>query len=120
MKSINFNMLNETSMQAVLGNITKDILKAMYGVDFRFDVDLANISSLIKEEENNLTFSIKGEPAQVKSYVKSIARMKFYLDAMMEKGKDHPMALKRKAELDQATKEFEMETGFAWPFKHEG
>jgi len=39
---------------------------------------------------------------------------------MMEMGKDHPMALKRKAELDQATKEFEMETGFAWPFKHEG
>ena len=46
--------------------------------------------------------------------------MKFYLDAMMEMGHEHPMTAKRKEELDQATEEFERETGLSWPFKHEG
>lgn len=119
MKKIDFQALNETSMQAVIGNLSKHILRAMYGVDFRFDVDLSNLSQLMKEQEE-IKFSIKGTPEQVKSYIKSIARTKFYLDAMAEFGKEHPMALKRKAELDQATEEYERETGLSWPFKHEG
>ena len=52
MKSINFFIVNE-SLQAMIGNITKSIIKSMYGVDFRFDVDLANISQLMKEEGKN-------------------------------------------------------------------
>tara|TARA_R100000030_G_scaffold69508_1_gene53270 strand:- start:86 stop:448 length:363 start_codon:yes stop_codon:yes gene_type:complete len=120
MISLNFNLLNETSLQSVVGNLTKEIIKSMYGVDFRFDIDLINLQSLIKEQEEGLKFSIKGEPSQVKSYIKSVARMKFYLDAMMEMGHEHPMTAKRKEELDQATEEFERETGLSWPFKHEG
>jgi hypothetical protein len=120
MISINFNLLNETSIQSMVGNLTKEIIKSMYGVDFRIDVDLVNLSNLIKENESNLKFSIKGERAQVKSYVRSVARMKFYLDAILEKGKEHPLTMKRKEELDQATREFENETGLIWPFKHEG
>ena len=119
MISLNFNMLNETSGNRLIGNLTREIIKAMYGVDFRFDVDLVNLQNLIKEQEEGLKFSIKGEPSQVKSYIKSVARMKFYLDAMMEMGKEHPMTGKRKVELDQATQEFEKETGLSWPFKHE-
>jgi hypothetical protein len=120
MKSIDFNLLRETSLQAVVGNITKDILKAMYGVDFRIDVDLINLSALMKEEQNEKKFSIKGHPEQVKSYIKAVARTKFYLDAIMEMGKEHPMTMKRKAELDQSISEFESETSVSWPFKHEG
>jgi len=120
MKSIDFNLLNEASLQRVIGNMTKDILQAMYGVDFRFDVDLVNLSALMKEEQNEKKYSIKGHPEQVKSYVKAIARTKFYLDAITEKGKQHPMSVKRKAELDQAVSEFESETSVKWPFKHEG
>ena len=120
MKSINFRLVNE-SLQRMIGTVTKDILKAMYGVDFKFNVDLATLSQALKEQDmSQKKFSIKGEPEQVKSYIKSIARMKFYLDAMMEMGKEHPMTAKRKVELDQATQEFERETGLSWPFKHEG
>lgn len=119
MKTIDFRLVNE-SFRTMLGNITKDILSAMYGVDFRFDVDLVNINALMKEEDSNKRFSIKGKPEQVKTYVKSVAKTKFYLDAMVEFGKEHPMAIKRKEELDQAVSQFEMETGVTWPFKHEG
>lgn len=118
MKTLNFLLVNE-SLQRMIGNITKDILKAMYGVDFRFDVDLANLSQVMKEQQEELKFSIKGEPQQVKSYVKATARTKFYLDAMVEFGKEHPMTAKRKTELEQAVSEFESETGITWPFKHE-
>lgn len=119
MKTLNFLAVNE-SLQRMIGNITKDIIRAMYGVDFRFDVDLTNLSQIMREQQEELKFSIKGEPEQVKSYVKATARTKFYLDAMAEFGKEHPMAMKRKAELDQAVSEFEGETGVSWPFKHEG
>jgi|TARA_B100000282_G_scaffold293326_1_gene268453 hypothetical protein len=120
MNVIDFRSINEASLQRVLGNVTKNILRSMYGVDFKFDVDLTNLSALMKEEENIKKFSIRGEPAQVKSYIKATARMKFYLDAMMEFGKKHPTAIKRKEELDQAVSEFQQETGVTWPFKHEG
>ena len=119
MKTIDFRLINE-SMRTAIGNMTKEILRAMYGIDFRFDVDLVNINPLIKEEDGDKRFSIKGKPEQVKSYVKSVARTKFYLDAMMEFGKEHPMAIKRKEELDQSVSQFELETGVTWPFKHEG
>ena len=117
MKSIDFRLVNE-SLQRMIGNMTKGIIKAMYGVDFKFDVDLAKLSQTMNEE-NTQKFSIKGEVEQVKSYVKATARTKFYLDAIMEFGKEHPMTTKRKTELDQAVSEFESETGITWPFKHE-
>ena len=116
--TLDFTVLNE-SLQNMIGNVTKSILKAMYGVDFRFDVDLASLPSLMKEEEH-LNFTIRGEKSKVKSYVRAVARMKFYLDAMVDYGKEHPMAVKRKEELDLAVREFEQETGARWPFKHEG
>jgi len=117
MKSIDFRLVNE-SLQRMIGNMTKELIKAMYGVDFRFDVDLATLSQVMKEE-NTQEFSIKGKPEQVRSYVKATARTKFYLDAIMDLGKEHPMTAKRKTELDQAVSEFENETGITWPFKHE-
>ena len=117
MKSIDFRLVNE-SLQRMIGNMTKEIIKAMYGVDFKFDVDLATLSQVMKEG-NTLEFSIKGEPEQVKSYEKATARTKFYLDAMEEFGKEQPMTMKRKEELDQAVSDFERETGITWPFKHE-
>lgn len=117
MKSIDFRLVNE-SLQRMIGNMTKEIIKAMYGVDFRFDVDLATLSQVMKEE-NTQEFSIRGKPEQVRSYVKATARTKFYLDAIMDLGKEHPMTAKRKTELDQAVSEFENETGITWPFKHE-
>ena len=120
MNTIDLRTLNEGTIRGAIGKITKEILRAMYGVDFRFDVDLASLATLMKEEENNKKFSIKGEPNQVKSYVKAVARMKFYLDAIVEFDKKHPMAIKRREELDQAVSEFEQETGISWPFKHEG
>lgn len=116
--TLDFTVLNE-SLQNMIGNVTKSILKAMYGVDFRFDVDLANLPNLMKEQEQ-LNFTIRGEKSKVKSYVKAVARMKFYLDAMMDYGKEHPMTIKRKEELDLAVGDFEQETGARWPFKHEG
>ena len=118
MNTLDFTSLNE-GLTNLIGNVTKSIIKAMYGVDFRFDVDLANIGTLVKEE-NELKFSIKGEPSQVKSYVKAVTRMKFYLDSMADYGKDHPNTTKRKELLDAAVVEFEQETGVSWPFKHEG
>lgn len=118
MKTLDFTNLNE-GLTKFIGNVTKSILKAMYGVDFRFDVDLTNLGSLMKEE-NELKFSIKGKPGQVKSYVKAVARTKFYLDSMADYGKDHPNSVKRKELLDAAVLEFEQETGVSWPFKHEG
>ena len=109
MKSINFRMLNE-SLQRMLGNITKEILHAMYGVDFKFEMDLANIAAAMKEQMEQKKISIKGENSQVRSYILATARMKFYLDAIKEFGKQHPTAIKRKEELDQAVLEFEQET----------
>ena len=120
METLDFKALNETSLQHVIGNMTKEIIKAMYGVDFKFDVDLTNLSAIMKEQADSKKFKIRGEPAQVKSYVKAVARMKFYLDAMMEFGKEHPMEIKRKEELEQAVSELEREAGVTWPFKHEG
>ena len=87
MRNIDFRLVNE-SLQRMIGNMTKELIKAMYGVDFRFDVDLATLSQVMKEE-NTQEFSIKGEPEQVRSYVKATARTKFYLDAVMEFGKKH-------------------------------
>ena len=120
MKRIDFRLMNE-SLQRMIGTITKDILKSMYGVDFKFNVDLATLSQALREEEaSQKKFSIKGEPEQVKSYIKATAMMKFYLDAIIDHGDEHPMTNKRKIELDQAVVEFERETGVTWPFKHEG
>lgn len=120
MKSIDFQLVTE-SLQRMIGTVTKDILKAMYGVDFKFNVDLATLSQALKEEEmSQKKFSIKGKPEQVKSYIKATAKMKFFLDALLDYGDDHPMTSKRKAELDQAVVEFERETGVTWPFIHEG
>ena len=119
MKSIDFRILNE-SLQRMMGNVTKGILKSMYGVDFKFEVDLANIGAAMREEMEEQKISIKGENSQVRSYILATARTKFYLDAMMEFGKEHPTSIKRKEELDQAVLDFEQETGVTWPFKHEG
>jgi len=118
MKTIDFRLINE-SLQRMIGNMTKQIIKSMYGVDFRFDVDLSTLSQVMREDQGEKKFSIKGEPEQVRSYVKAVARTKFYLDSIAEKGKEHPMSAKRKAELDQAVSEFESETSVQWPFKHE-
>ena len=53
METLDFKALNETSLQNVIGNMTKEIIKAMYGVDFKFDVDLTNLSAIMKEQADS-------------------------------------------------------------------
>ena len=60
---------------------------------------------------------IKGNPAQVNSFVKAIANEKRYMDSWRHHGLDDPRTYKNKAVLQNSISDFERLTGLHWPFE---
>ena len=111
-------LLNEAGMLSALGSWTKSILKHMYGKDVKMvgNVSVSSISDIIKEEDEEPNFIIKGKYRDVKAYATAIVKQKLYLDAYSEHGKEHPQTVKAREELRPATADFESATGLEWPF----
>jgi len=114
-------LLNEAGILSALGSWTKSILKHMYGKDVKMvgNVNVGTISDIIKEDEEEPNFIIKGRYRDVKAYASAIVKEKAYLDAYSEFGKDHPQTVKARENLRPAVAEFESATGLKWPFVDE-
>ena len=93
----------------------------MYGKDVKMvgNVNVGTISDIIKEDEEEPNFIIKGRYRDVKAYASAIVKEKAYLDAYSEFGKDHPQTVKARENLRPAVAEFESATGLKWPFVDE-
>ena len=78
-----------------------------------------DIGVKLKEEEhsNEGGFVIRGKYRDVKAYAQALGRERDYIVASAEYGQEHPITVKAKAELDQASNKFERLTGVKWPFK---
>jgi len=61
--------------------------------------------------------SVKGSPAQVDSFVRTLAGEKRYLSSLSQYGLNNPKTFKDKFKLDRSIKSFERDTGLVWPFK---
>ncbi len=78
-----------------------------------------DIGIKLKEEENEAKadFVIRGKYRDIKAYAQALGRERDYIVASAEYGEEHPITVKAKAELDQASNKFERLTGIVWPFK---
>ena len=61
--------------------------------------------------------NVSGTPKQVKSFNTALGSEARYLKAMKRHGLQDPKVLSDKTKLDRAVRNFERETGIAWPFK---
>tara|TARA_Y100000813_G_C24067579_1_gene307089 strand:+ start:417 stop:761 length:345 start_codon:yes stop_codon:yes gene_type:complete len=104
-------LMSEDYLRAV-GAWSKWILNRMFpGGD---------IGVRLKEEEQESAeggFVIRGKYRDVKAYAQALGRERDYIVAAAEYGDEHPITVKAKAELDQASNKFERLTGVKWPFK---
>lgn len=87
------------SFLAAFGFAIKKILERMFGV-------------------SKVPISVKGSPAEVRSFAKTLSREKRYIDAYSKFGLDNPRTYKSKFRLDQAVSQFERRTGLKWPFNN--
>ena len=60
---------------------------------------------------------LKGKPADVRSFVKTLGAEKKYIQDYKKFGLDNPRTYKSKSTLDSAVGRFERKTGIKWPFK---
>ena len=81
-----------------LGWGVKKVLKALLG-DFSIPVEL------------------KGNPADVRSFLGALGAEKGYVEAMRDYGLNSPRTYRSKSELNSAVSGFERKTGITWPFK---
>lgn len=65
----------------------------------------------------SLPVTVKGTRQEVNSFANTLGSEKRYLEAYKKYGLDNPRTYKNKAELDNATKNFQRVTGVKWPFK---
>jgi len=96
---IRSNQLDE-SFLAMFGGWVEYLLKRMFGG-----------SSMA------LPVSVTGNQREVESFASALGQEKKFIDVAKRYGLDHPSTYKSKAKLDNATKNFERETGIKWPFK---
>ena len=89
----------EESWLVMFGTAIKMLLQRMFGSDMHFPV------------------SIKGNPSEIKSFAKTLAGEKRYIQAYKEYGLNNPITHRNKAQLEVAVKQFERKTGIRWPFK---
>ena len=61
--------------------------------------------------------SITGNPAQVKSFSKTLADEKRYLETWKSYGLDDPRTYRNRAKLQDSIHKFERLTGLDWPFE---
>jgi hypothetical protein len=100
--TIDFNELKkqklDESFLAMFGGWVEHILGAMFG-------------------GKTLPLVVKGSQRDVESFANTLRGEKSYLDAVKRYGLDHPTTYRNKANLNNAIKGFERETGLQWPFK---
>tara|TARA_Y100001963_G_C6493000_1_gene314301 strand:+ start:243 stop:566 length:324 start_codon:yes stop_codon:yes gene_type:complete len=65
----------------------------------------------------SLPVHLKGNPADVRSFVGALGAEKNYIKDYKNFGLDNPRTYKSKATLDTAVGKFERKTGIKWPFK---
>ena len=120
----NKKLLNESYMTA-WASWNKTILRNLYGQDVVLTADITNLPPLKEEEEgpsgadNQLSFSIVGEEADVKAYAQTIMAQKNYLDFYVQYGLEHFQTKKAKEILEQKIHSFQQLTGITWPFSTE-
>tara|TARA_R110000824_G_scaffold124145_6_gene282386 strand:+ start:1080 stop:1442 length:363 start_codon:yes stop_codon:yes gene_type:complete len=113
----NKKLLTESWMRS-LASWNKTFLKYLYDKDVTLTADVKGLDMMKEEDEDNtLTFVIRGEQRDVQAYARAIMAEKEYLDAYMHFGEDHFQAKKKKNLLDRAVQQFEQTTGIKWPFK---
>ena len=115
-------LLNESWLK-MFGEWNKQMLKYIYGDDVKMRAQLDAHKMIYEDEEestdNQLSFSIVGEEADVKSYANAIMMQKNYLDSYVNHGAEHMQTKKQKELLDQPIPQFEQTTGITWPFTTE-
>ena len=94
------NHLDESFLRA-FGNITKMILKRMFGPD----------------EEVYLPISIRGKPSEVSAFAHALGKEKKYLEDYKTHGLNDPRTHRSKGVLKSAVDKFTRATGLKWPFK---
>jgi len=97
LETIKRNSLEESAFTK-LGDQIKTILKSLF-------------------RGYGLPLSIKGRPAEVKSFAEAIKKEKEYIEAIDSYGLEDPKTFKSKFQLKRAVKEFERKTGIRWPFE---
>tara|TARA_Y100000034_G_scaffold75808_1_gene90990 strand:+ start:210 stop:545 length:336 start_codon:yes stop_codon:yes gene_type:complete len=61
--------------------------------------------------------TIRGNPNEIKSFMKVLTREKRYADAYQKHGLNDPKTFSNKHKLELAVKQFERATKLKWPFK---
>ena len=92
------NRLDESFLR-IFGNITKWLMKRMFG------------------EEVALPVTVRGSRSEIDSFAKALGSEKRYFDSYKKHGLNDPRTHKSKAKLDSAANKFTRETGLKWPFK---
>ena len=64
-----------------------------------------------------IPFELKGNPADVKSFLGALGAEKGYIEAMRDYGLNSPRTYRSQSELNSAISGFERKTGITWPFK---
>ena len=63
-----------------------------------------------------LPLTVKGSPAEVKSFADVLSKEKRYLESWKNYGLDTPSTYRDKGKLDRAISTFQRVTGLKWPF----
>ena len=92
------NKLDESFLR-MFGNITKWLLKSMFG------------------GKTHIPVSVRGSRSEVNSFARALGSEKRYLDAYKKYGLDDPRTHKSKGMLRGAIDKFTRATGLKWPFK---
>lgn len=119
--SKNEGLLTEDYLSAV-GYWSKWLLGRMFGDDTQMVGTMSPDQAMkyISEEEHGSPkpeFIIRGKYRDIKAYAQALGREKDYIIAIEKYGENHMITAKAKAELDQASNQFERLTGIQWPFK---
>ncbi len=61
--------------------------------------------------------SIKGTPAQIQAFARTLESEKRYMESFRDYGLDSPQTYRTKSVRDNAISKFEKATGLKWPFK---
>jgi DNA primase large subunit len=92
------NQLNESFLR-IFGNVTKFLLRRMFGEDIFMPV------------------KIRGRPSEIKAFAQALGREKRYIEAYKKHGLNDPRTHASKGMLSGAISKFTKATGLKWPFK---
>ena len=106
-----------------VGSWSKWLLNRMFGDDLKMvgtmspQQALSFVAEADEDSPQRPDFIIRGKYRDVKAYAQALGREKDYIVTFEQHGENHPITVKAKAELDQASNHFERLTGIQWPFK---